>query len=261
MAKYTIEFYKLNDPVNPGIGFHNKIKEAFESIAFTNDYNNEHRTKLYEDFCAKYALHEIGFETPALFVMQLENKMRELYNKYDVRFYTLIDIISRDLKEPAHTVVTTTWGKHQNYDVSQDSNDDTTGTDKNTGHVTRSGSQTDTNDTRSIHDATPNKGINIDTAFAQNQYADDLTHSKSTDTTTYNNVKDDQYAEVEHGQKVRHHGTIKGGSEWLSGQDIVDTTAGHGYDMLAELEKFKTAAFSLDNEFIEEFKDLFMQVF
>lgn len=258
MANYTIELYKLLDTESE---FHQSIKNAWDSINFDDDYNNEHREKLFEDFKAKYYFSEIGFETPAIFVIELRNKMREVHNKYNSRFLFLSELISREIDEKGKVTVITEYGKKTKYNQTQDLTESHSGTDQTTGDLTKTGTEHESSENRSIKDSTPEKGININTEFNSNTYADELNHSKSSNDITFTNRNDHSVASVNHGEIIGTTGTLRGGLDELTGSDKVTTEKQDPHNMFDELEKFKNALFNLDNEFIEEFKDLFMRVF
>ena len=233
MAKYTIELYKLLDEES---GFKDMIISAFNSFNLLNDVGNKHRQKLWEDFVARYEFCEIGFETPALFVRYLKNRTREVVNKYDYKFVYLDELLSREIVVAGKTTTTVEYGK-------------TTHTkDEPNYNETNSGSDETTNDEKIITDDTPQKGININEAFSNERFASGMEHSKSS-------------GSVDYGMDKHIHGITKDESITDGGRDktIVETTPiSNSFD---NIEKIKNIIYNYDNEFIEEFKDLFMLVY
>lgn len=234
MAKYTIELYKLLDDES---GMKDIIKGTWNSnVILTNDSGNAHAKKLWEDFVSKYELCEIGFETPALFVRCLKNRIREVVNKFDMKFIYLDELLAREIVERGKTNTKVKYGKTVLTVDDPNYQEQNSGTD----HTE--------NETKTIGDETPHKGINIDSAFSSEMYASDMQHQKSA-------------SDLDYGLNRHIHGKTKDENITEGGTDETEVTTTPVFDSFEKIEKLKNLTLNYDNEFINEFKDLFMMIY
>lgn len=231
----------LRDLMNPVGGFAEKVEESFKTYKIPyDDPQNTHRDRLYQLFLAYYNDYEIGFETPAMFCLQLKNRMLYLCDKYGVVMRHVEKLTQTAFGSEGYDT-TNTKIHHEDY------TDHTTKTNEPDFNTHATGNTSGGSENRTIEDDNPEKGVNIDYQFSSNDYATRLNHNKGTttgnstgDTRTYGYTEDSDLNTEQH-------------------RMITDTETG-SYKPLDELIKLGNLT-NYDIKFIQELEPLFMQVY
>lgn len=238
MSNYTITLRQLMETTS---GFAEKIEESFKANRLPyDDPVGSHLGRLYQLFLAYYIDHEIGFETPSMFCLQLKNRMLYLVDKYGPVMHH-----SEKLNQIA-------WS-NEGYDTTnrkehhEDYTDHTTKTNEPDYQTHATGSTTGEQENRSIEDDNPEKGINIDSEFSTNDYATRMNHNKGAttgnsegDTRTYGYTEDSTFDVEQH-------------------RMIVNTETG-SFKPLDELIKLGNLT-NYDIKFVQDLEPLFMMVY
>lgn len=169
MSKYTIVLYQLLDT-----GFDIGLNDY-------PIYNEAYRNVLNKKIIDHYAFWEIGFETPTMFKMRLNTKMREImpyYNRlYNLNLAQILGINNVNMDE-THT--TTNVGSSDNKQSTQSNTD---ATSKKTG--TLDSTTSDDGKNRSVGSSLPQSLVTV-TDIEGGLYASDATISDSSNTTSVN---------------------------------------------------------------------------
>lgn len=231
MSRYTLTLRQLLSSTD----WHDRVEQAFKTYSLPRDEGGNRLNLLFDLFCATYDENEIGFETPALFVSELRHRSRIAVTKYGTKFYKRDDLLAMDYNT-TNTIRESKWVENHH-------------TLENTPNVTlhSSGHNSSEVENRAIENDNPEKNINIGTEFGQNNYATKLNHSKG-------------------GSSASSEGwsTQSGKSEDIeehnSNHESREYTESGSYYSLDELKKLVSIG-SLELDFIDEYQNLFMQIY
>lgn len=222
------------------------------------------RRELNITILRKYFMREIGYETPELWKIQLESRLRLVMPKYrELYKSTLFEL---DFESPYHIITKHNEIKRDDGTVDRTGTRDTD-TDSNTS--TTYGKKTIDDGNGSRNSTTNTIGYDSDFpqfSFSQGDYATTGNTSDSTtnETTTTKNTESQSGTDTATGKGIEKE-TWKDGEKNLNTMvdDYIHDVSGHttNMDILNAVEKWRELIVNINEMIVNDIADLFMMVY
>lgn len=240
------------------------IDFPYQAYGTSPEEDEEFRISLNKAIVRKYFMREIGYETPELWLMQLETRLRFLMPKYrELYKTTLVDI---DLDNPYHLVTTHNQTGEDNRNIDRSGVKQMDVTDSNT---TTYGSRI-ANETTT--DSTYEGDGNVDHSdLPQFQQAGQDYVSQSDVSRDHNETHEHVDNAQNHSGSDRQSRTQNNDEEWndntkdLNKQimDYIHSVQGHtnNLEVLDAIEKWRNMIINIEEMICNDISDLFMNVY
>ena len=249
MLKNWSESHEINQQIEDGKS--HVFDDSWKIV--DDDYTNVLQTKILRH----YYMREIGFETPALFILKLNTELSEIAPKYTMLYNALNSFKDKPLGNIDVTETQTETGTGNSV---TNSTGTTEGTSNTKTSSTSTGEQNSTgngnSDAWQTSNDTPQGGLN---GLETNKYLSSAVHNKSTTEQTNNSSSNATSTGKEEGtsntkSSAESNATTNTTSEYV--KKIIGKNSGS--DSIDTFQKLYTNYLNIDRMLLDELEPLFM---